>query len=200
MSTTQAEQVLELVRRKGIVRAREVTERGFHHEYLRRLCDEGLLVRVARGVYVPADKDLGEYQTLAEAARRVPKGIICLLSALRFHEIGTQSPHQVWMAIDRKAALPKVQRLPLRFVRFSGPALSEGVGEYDVEGVTIRVYRPAKTVADCFKYRNKIGLDVALEALRDCRRQNKATVDELWEYARICRVASVMRPYMEAIG
>lgn len=199
MSVTQADKVLELIRRKGVVRAREVTERGFHPEYLRRLCEEGRIERVARGVYVPADQDLGAHQTLAEAAKRVPKGIICLLSALRFYEIGTQLPHQVWMAIDRKAALPRVEAIPLEIVRFSGPALTEGIEEHHVGGVTIRVYCPAKTVADSFKYRNKIGLDVALEALEDAWQRNKVTTDELWKYARICRVANVMRPYMEAI-
>lgn len=129
----------------------------------------------------------------------MPKGVICLLSALRFHEIGTQSPHQIWMAIDRKAALPKVRELPIEIVRFSGPALSEGVEEHDIGGATIKVYCPSKTVADCFKYRNKIGLDVALEALKDSWQQNMITADELWKYARICRVAQVMQPYMEAI-
>ncbi len=199
MSATQADKVLELVRRKGVVRAREVTEQGFHPEYLRRLCQEGQIERVARGVYVAADRDLGAHQTLAEAAKRVPKGVICLLSALRFHEIGTQSPHRVWMAIDRKAALPKIEELPIEIVRFSGSALSEGVEEHDIGGVAIRVYCPAKTVADCFKYRNKIGLDVALEALEDAWQQNEVTAEDLWNYARICRVANVMRPYMEAI-
>ena len=197
MTSTKAEQVLKLARRKGVLRAKDVNERGLHHEYLRRLCEEGLLVRVARGLYVPADKDFGAHQTLAEVARRVPRGVICLLSALRFHELGTQLPHEVWMAIDRKAALPQVDRLPLRIVRFSGPALTEGVEEHDVEGVTIRVYCPAKTVADCFKYRNKIGLDVALEALQSCRQQRKATMDDLWRYAKTCRVANVMQPYLE---
>jgi predicted transcriptional regulator of viral defense system len=199
MAATQADKVLELIRKKGVVRAREVTERGFHPEYLRRLCEKGLIERVARGVYVAADQDLGAHQTLAEAAKRVPKGVISLLSALRFHEIWTQSPHQVWMAIDRKAALPKIEELPIEIVRFSGPALNEGVEEHDIGSVTIKVYSPAKTVADCFKYRNKIGLDIALEALEDAWQQNKVTVDELWKYARICRVANVMRPYMEAI-
>jgi len=198
MATTKAEQVLELARHEGVLRAQDVTERGFHHEHLRRLCEKGLLIRVARGLYVPADKDFGAHQTLAEAARRVPRGVICLLSALRFHEIGTQLSHEVWMAIDRKAALPQVDRLPIRVVRFSGPALTEGVEEHDVEGVTAKIYCPAKTVADCFKYRNKIGLDVALEALKSGLQQRKVTVDELWRYAKVCRVANVMQPYLEA--
>jgi predicted transcriptional regulator of viral defense system len=198
MVTTKAEQVLELACREGMLRAKDAVERGFHHECLRRLCEKGLLVRVARGLYVPADKDFGAHQTLAEVAKRVPRGVVCLLSALRFHEIGTQLPHEVWVAIDRKAALPQVGRLPMHIVRFSGPALTEGIEERNIGGVRVKVYCPAKTVADCFKYRNKIGLDVALEAMRNCRQQRKATMDELWRYAKICRVANVMQPYLEA--
>jgi predicted transcriptional regulator of viral defense system len=124
--------------------------------------------------------------------------VVCLLSALQFHDLTTQAPFQVWLAIDRKAWLPKEPRLPIRIVRFSGPALEKGIEEHIIEGVSVKVYNPAKTVADCFKYRNKIGLDVALEALRDCRRERKCTNYDLWEYAKICRVANVMKPYLEA--
>jgi len=124
--------------------------------------------------------------------------VVCLLTALRFHGLTTQSPHEVWLAIGSKTWLPQVDHPTLRFVRLSARALEAGVEEHSIEGVIVRVYNPAKTVADCFKYRNKIGLDVALEALRDCRRQRKCTNDELWHYAKICRVANVMRPYMEA--
>jgi predicted transcriptional regulator of viral defense system len=140
-----------------------------------------------------------EFHSLEEACKRVPHGIVCLLSALRFHGLTTQAPFEVWLAIDRKARLPRLGALPLRIVRFSGRALKEGVEEHRIEGVPVKTYNPAKTVADCFKYRNKIGLDVALEALRDCRRQRKCTNDELWRYAKVCRVANVMRPYMEAL-
>ncbi|MCD6365577.1 MAG: hypothetical protein J7M14_06845 [Planctomycetes bacterium] len=126
------------------------------------------------------------------------KGVICLLSALRFQEIGTQAPHEVWIALDRRAARPRARRLKTRIVRFSGKALTEGVDEHTIEGVQVRIYRPAKTVADCFKYRNKIGLDVALEALREVLRSRKCSIDELWKYASICRVTKTMRPYTEA--
>jgi predicted transcriptional regulator of viral defense system len=130
----------------------------------------------------------------------VPRGIICLLSALRFHGLTTQAPFEVWIAIDVKAWHPKVDNLPLRVVRFSGEALAAGIEEHVIEQVHVRIYGAAKTVADCFKYRNKIGLDVALEALRDCWRLRRATMDELWTYAKVCRVANVMRPYLEAIA
>jgi len=142
---------------------------------------------------------LTEHHHLVEAALRVSRGVVCLLSALRFHNLTTQSPFKVWMAIDRKAHLPAAGGLPLRFVRFSGAALSVGVEEHILEGVTVKIYAPAKTVADCFKYRHKIGLDVALEALRDLLRRDRASLNEIWRYARICRVANVMRPYLEAL-
>jgi len=122
-----------------------------------------------------------------------------LLSALRFHELTTQAPFEVWMAIDGKARAPKEEIIPLRIVRFSGKALTAGVESHSIDGVKIKVYNPAKTVADCFKYRNKIGLDVAVEALRDCWRKKSATADQLWHFAKVCRVANVMRPYLESV-
>jgi len=167
--------------------------------YLQRLCEQGLLRRVGRGLYLSADAELTEHHTLAEACKRAPPGVICLLSALRFHELTTQAPFEIWMAIDKKAWRPRADWPVMRFVRFSGAALTEGIEEHRIEGVTVKVYAPAKTVADCFKYRNKIGLDVALEALRDCLRQRKCSNDDLWRYAKICRVGNVMKPYVEAV-
>lgn len=196
---TTTEQVLELVRRAGILRVRDLTARGIHPEYLRRLHKKGLLVRTGRGLYMLADADPTENRTLAEVCKRVPGGVVCLLSALQFHGLTTQIPHEVWLAIDRKAWRPNEPRLPMRIIRYSGPALETGIEEHRIENVPVKIYNPAKTVADCFKYRNKIGLDVALEALRDCRRQRKCTNDELWHYAKICRVANVMKPYLEAV-
>lgn len=199
MSQSKTRQVLELVREAGVVRSRDLRERGIHQEYLRRLENQGLLVRSGRGIYTFSDSDLTENQSLAEACMRVPHGIVCLLSALRFHELTTQAPFEVWLAIDSKARTPKEDIVPLRIVYMSGMALSAGIEEYQVEGVPVRVYNPAKTVADCFKYRNKIGLDVALEALRECWRERRSTMDELWHYAKICRVNNVMRPYLESL-
>ncbi len=199
MSQSKTRQVLELVREAGVVRSRDLRERGIHQEYLRRLENRGLLVRSGRGIYTFSDSDLTENQSLAEACMRVPRGIVCLLSALRFHELTTQAPFEVWLAIDSKARTPKEDIAPLRIVYMSSMALSAGIEEYQVEGVPVRVYNPAKTVADCFKYRNKIGLDVALEALRECWRERRSTMDELWHYAKICRVNNVMRPYLESL-
>ena len=194
----RTQQILEIVGEAGVLRPRDLDAHGIPRIYLSRLCDRGLLDRVGRGLYVLPDADVSEHHTLAEAGKRVPHGVVCLLSALRFHGLTTQSPSEVWLAIANKAWRPQVDYPPLRFVRFSGRTLEAGVEEHSIEGVLVRIYNPAKTVADCFKYRNKIGLDVALEALRDCRRQRRCTNDELWHYAKICRVANVMRPYMEA--
>jgi predicted transcriptional regulator of viral defense system len=187
------------VRDAGVLRPRELEAHGITREELLRLYRRGLLQRPARGLYMLADAHVTEHHMLAEACKRVPHGVVCLLSALRFHDLTTQAPFEIWLALDPKARHPKADPLPLHVVRFSGPALTEGVEEHEIEGVPVRVYNPAKTVADCFKYRNKIGLDVALEALREAWRERRCTMDELWHYARICRVANVMRPYLEAL-
>lgn len=160
----------------------------------------GELERVGRGLYVPAHAVIAEHHTLVEAAARVPHGVVCLLSALRFHGLGTQAPHEVWLAIDRKARKPTADWPPLRIVRFSGEALAFGVERHELEGVPVKITSREKTVADCFKYRNKIGLDVALEALREYLRLRKRSVDELVRAARVCRVSRVMQPYLEAMA
>jgi len=187
-----------MIRDGGIVGLRDLRERGLHPENLRRLMAEGLIVRVARGIYAPADAEPTSNHSLAQAAKQVPRGAICLLSALRSHEVGTQNPFEVWLAIDRRARKPRLRSPLIRFVRFSGPAMTQGVQEHNLEGISVRIYNVAKTVADCFKYRNKIGLDVAIEALREGLRDRRFTRDELWRYAKVCRVTTVIRPYMEA--
>ena len=191
-------QVLELAQ-QGLLRVCDLTSRGLHPEYLRRLYQKGLVRREGRGLYIAADVEISMHYGLAQVAKRVSHGVICLLSALSFHEIGTQLPHKVWMAIDRRAARPKMQFPPLRVMRFSGAALTEGIETYQIEGVPVQIFNPAKTVADCFKYRNKIGLDVALEALKECILDRRTTMDDLWHFAKVCRMTNVMRPYMEAI-
>lgn len=191
-------QVLELAQ-QGLLRVCDLTSRGLHPEYLRRLYQKGLVRREGRGLYIAANAEISVHYGLAQVAKRVSHGVICLLSALNFHEIGTQLPHQVWMAIDRRAAKPKMQFPPLRVMRFSGAALTEGIETYQIEGVPVQIFNPAKTVADCFKYRNKIGLDVALEALKECIRDRRTTMDDLWHFAQVCRMTNVMRPYMEAM-
>lgn len=195
----KAEQTLALVRKLGVLRPRDLTRYGIAREYLTRLTQQGLLMRVGRGLYMLPDTELTEQHSLAEAAKRVPGGVVCLLSALRFHELTTQAPFEVWLALPATARTPRPDSLPLRVMRFSQEALNEGIEEHIIEGVLVRVYSPAKTVADCFKFRNKIGLDVALEALRETWRAHRATLDDLWRYAEVCHVTTVMRPYLESL-
>lgn len=197
---THVAQLLELVRSQGLVRARDLQPLGIPRVSLTRAIRRGQLDRIGRGLYGIPGREVSEHGTLAEVARRVPKGVVCLLSALRFHGLTTQAPFEVWLAIDNKAMAPKIDYPPLHIVRFSGAALTEGVEEHTVDGVVVRVTSVAKTVVDCFKYRNKIGLDVALEALREAWREKRTTSDDLWTCAKICRVANVMRPYMEAMA
>jgi predicted transcriptional regulator of viral defense system len=188
-----------LARRLGVLRPRDLDPLGIPREYLSRLVEGGVLLRTGRGLYSLADADTTENHDLARVGKRTPHGVICLLSALRFHDLTTQLPFEVWIAIGVKARAPKVTSPQLRVVRFSGQALAAGVEEHRIEGVPVRIYGVAKTVADCFKFRRKIGLEVALEALRDCWKQRRATMDDLWRYAKVCRVANVMRPYLESL-
>ena len=199
MGENTRRRVLELARRPGGVTCREVTEAGIHRQILTRLAREGTLEQVARGVYRLPDQPVTEHHGLVLAAAAVPNGVICLLSALGFHGLGTQLPSDVWIAIPRRARQPADKYPPLRIVRFSGEALTQGVETHQVEGRPLRVYAVAKTVADCFKYRNKVGLEVALEALREGWRERRFTGDELDRYAEICRVSNVMRPYVESL-
>jgi predicted transcriptional regulator of viral defense system len=200
MKKLKSEEIIEIVRKTGTLRPRDLDIYGIPREYLRRLCRLGLLERLSRGIYVLPDAEITEHHSLAQACKKVPHGVVCLFSALRFYGFTTQAPFEVWMAIDRKARRPRLERPQLRIVRFSGEALKSGVEKHLIEGVAVKVYDPAKTVADCFKYRNKIGLDVALEALRECIRERKCTMDEIWYYARVCRVANIIRPYMESFA
>ena len=190
--------VVALVGRSGVVRARDLVAAGASRSRIYRLAERGDLIRVGRGLYAVESPTPPGEASYVEVVRRAPSAVICLLSALAFHGLTTQAPSKTWIAIGPKAWRPQITWPPVRVVRFSGPALSDGVEEHARGGVTIRVYSAAKTVADCFKYRNKVGLDVAIEALRDALRKRQATVDELSRYARVCRVANVMRPYLEA--
>jgi len=199
VTTTQPSlRALQLLQRDGFARTRDLEEAGVSRTAIRRLCDRGEIVRVARGLYRLPGAPQTERQDLAEAASRVPEGVICLLSALRFHSLTTQNPFEVWIAIDRKAWRPRVAHPPLRLFYLSGPALKEGVEEHEISGVTVRVFSAAKTVADCFKFRNKIGIDVAVEALREYRRTHPKHLDAIWRFAQVDRVTRVIQPYLEA--
>jgi predicted transcriptional regulator of viral defense system len=193
-------QIIErLAKKKGSIRARDLIRRGLPSVYLGRLVRQGRLVRRARGVYAPADQEISGTHDWELACLRVPNGVLCLLSALLYHRIGTQNPANVWMAIDVKAWRPRVDYPRMRIVRFSGPALSHGIMTVKAGRASLRVYDPAKTVADCFKYRHKIGLEVAVEALREGWRAKKFSLEELAEAARICRVRNVIQPYLEML-
>ena len=196
---TDRDRTLRLARRASGVSPRDLTAAGIHRQILTRLVAEGRIERVARGMYRLADQPITEHHGLAVATAAVPQGVICLLSALQYHNLGTQLPSEVWMALDRRAWRPALGYPPLRIVRFTGAALSEGIQSHTIEGRTVKVYSVPKTLADCFRYRNKIGLDVALEALREAWRRKRFTMDELDHYAAICRVQRVMRPYLEAL-
>lgn len=197
---TPRERVLRLARKTGILRPQDLRAIGVPREYLRRLRDEGVLEQPVRGLYVLADAPPTEHQSLIEVCKRVPHGVICLLSALQFHGLTTQIPHEVWIALGTKAWAPKLEYPRLRITRFSEASLTYAVESRRIGGATVRVFSPAKTVADCFKFRSKVGLDVALEALRDCMKQRQATLDEVWAAAKVCRVANVMRPYLESLA
>lgn len=197
---TKAEKLIELARSQGLIRPRDLPVLDVPRVSLTRAVRHGQLERVGRGLYGLPGREVSAHGSLAEVARKVPKGVVCLLSALRFHGLTTQAPFEVWLAIENKAIAPKLDYPPLRIVRFSGAALTEGVEERVVDGVRVRVTGIAKTVADCFKYRNKIGLDVALEALREAWRDKRMSSDDLWRYAKICRMANVMRPYLDSLA
>lgn len=196
---TQSDQIIELARRQHVLRAADVREHGWSPQLLVRLHQAGKLQRFARGLYGLPDAEITEHQTLIEVCQRVPKAVLCLLSALQFHEIGTQLPHEVWIALPEATQTPALGYPRLRVARLRGAAYSEGIQTVTEHGAHIRVYSAAKTVTDCFKFRNKIGLDVALEALKDAWRSRKVTMPELSHFARINRVERVMQPYLVAV-
>jgi predicted transcriptional regulator of viral defense system len=203
-AASHTETVLQLVRKNGWLRASDLTDAGIPRVVLTRLTASGLLERAARGLYRLPDASSSEHEGLATVARKVPQAVICLLSALQFHGLTTQLPWQVWIAMPRGSHVPRLAHPPIKMVQFTGEAYTHGIEVHKRDGVTLQVYSVAKTVADCFKHRNKIGLDVALEALKDAlspdRQGGRVSFDELWRCAKVCRVANVMRPYMEAVA
>jgi len=194
------DKILLLAKKKGIIRVQDLTKRKIHPEYLRRLCQKGLLVKLGKGLYALENADFSVNVGVAQIAKKIPNCVICLLSALRFHDLGTQNPSEIWIAIERSSSTPHIEYPPLRIARFSGKSMTEGIEHHKIEGVNVQIFNPAKTIADCFKYRNKIGIDVAVEALRDGFKKRLCTSDQVWHYAQICRVANIMRPYLEAMS
>lgn len=189
----------DILKESPIQRTRDLESMGFSRTQLRLHVAKGVLQNPSRGLYIACNTEVSENRSLAEVCKRTPNGVICMLSALRFHKLTTQSPHEVWVALERSAWKPKINHISLRIVRFSGSAFTEGHEEHVIDGVLAKITSPAKTVADCFKYRNKIGLDVALEALREVRRKRLCTMEDLTHFAHICRVGNVMKPYLESL-
>ena len=192
-------QAVRVIRRYGLVRPRELAHHGINRVQLSRLVNAGLVERITRGVYAATDHELSTDLAAAIVAARVPSAVICLLTALRLHELTTQQPHEVWIALAEKARRPRLDYPRLRVARFSGPALTEGIETRRIEGVSVRVYSAAKTVVDCFKYRDKIGIDVAVEALRDFTRKHRGGATALARFARMCGVTRVMQPYLDSL-
>lgn len=200
-SSSKIERAGDVARRLGLFRAEEFVQAGFPHEYIRRLLERGAIRQLSRGLYASGTFEGDQNQSLVEATKRFPKGVVCLMSALRFHEIGTQSPFQVWLALPSDVSQPRTaEELSIRFCKFSTATYSFGVESHNLPGGRIRVYTPAKTVADCFKYRNKFGVDVAVEAMKDGWKQRKFTLADLAEAAAVCRVRKVVQPYLEMLA
>jgi predicted transcriptional regulator of viral defense system len=197
---TQIQRVLDLAHQKGMLRPCDLQGIGVPRVVLTRLVAAGQLEKLARGLYHLPGAQFSESGSLIMIAAKVPQAVFCLLTALQFHELTTQMPRQIWISMPRGSHVPQIDYPPTKMVQFGGEAYSTGIEIHHCDQTSIRVYSAAKTVADCFKHRHKIGLDVAIEALRDARAQKKASADDLWRFAKICRVANVMRPYLEVIG
>jgi len=189
-----------ILKKAGIARSRDLEKMGISRTQIRRLRDKGMIEQVGRGVYRSPQAAVTEQNDLVEAARFVPAGVVCLLSALRFHKLTTQNPSEIWLAIDRKGWRPRIEHPPVRFIYLSGASFREGVEEREISGVPVRIFNAAKTVADCFKFRNKVGIDVCIEALREYRRLYPKRLDDVWRFAELNRIARVMRPYLEAVA
>lgn len=197
-SSSPYARTLALLRRSGVLRLRDFQEAGIAKATVLRLANAGALERIGRGLYALPGREVGESEALIQVAKRVPEGVVCLLTALRLHELTDQNPSKLWLAIDRKGRQPQLDWPPLEVVWWSTKVLALGVTKKTIDGVPVKVTTPAKTVADCLKYRNKIGVDVAVQAVRDYRR-GRRSVDDLFEAARVCRVERTLRIYLEAM-
>ena len=195
-SRTGRDRALQRAKAKTFLNAAAL---AVHSQQLTRLVREGTLERVARGTYRTANRPITEHHSLAVVSTIAPRSVICLLSALAFHQVGTQVPFELWVAIERGTRPPRLDNPPLRILRFSGEAFRRGIEVHTIEGMRVRIYGIAKTIADLFKFRNRIGIDIAIEALRDAWQRRLVTIDEIDRYAKVCRVERVMRPYIETL-
>lgn len=196
---TKADRIAGEVQKRKIVRPKDLSSLAGSRSHLSNLARSGRIERIGRGLYRDSSSSISDNETYVELAKRVPLGVLCLSSALRYHELTTENPSEIWLAIERGAWTPKVDFPPVRIAHFSEPAFGFGIEIHPFNGVQLRVYSPAKTVADCFKFRSKIGTETAIQALRATYREKKATMDELWKAAKVCRVSNIIRPYMESL-
>jgi len=195
---SRKQQILLLAKANGIIQAKDVEAAGISRTYLHEMQKEGLLEKISTGLYTLPEAPITENSTLIEIAKKIPHAVISLISALNYHELTTQLSPDIWLTVPKSSRKPKIKYPPINLTYVSDPAYSFGIQEYIINGVTVKIYNPAKTVADCFKFRSKVGIDVAIEALRNVRRTRKATIDEIMEAAKIDRVLKIMNPYMEA--
>ncbi|MDD2816317.1 MAG: type IV toxin-antitoxin system AbiEi family antitoxin domain-containing protein [Thiotrichaceae bacterium] len=197
---THAQRIIQLAHQKGVIRTCDAQYAGVPNGVLTRMTEQGQLEKIMRGLYRLPTTAISEHESLMTVAAKVPQANFCLLTALQFHELTTQLPSQVWIAMPRGSHIPKFDYPPLKMIQCSEDSYSEGVEIFEYEHVKLKIYNIAKTIADCFKHRNKIGIETALEALKQARAQKRVTADELWHFAKICRVTNIMLPYLEVIG
>jgi predicted transcriptional regulator of viral defense system len=196
---TKADRIAGEVRQRKIVRPKDLSSLAGSRSHLWNLAMSGKIDRIGRGLYRDKESPISDNEVYVELAMRVPEGVLCLSSALRYHELTTENPSEIWLAIERGAWAPKIDFPPVRIAHFSKPAFDFGIETHQQGGVQLRVYSPAKTIADCFKFRSKMGTETAIQALRAAYREKKATMDELWKAAKVCRVSNIIRPYMESL-
>ena len=199
MRRDHANKLLRLTEAQPAVSARELTAAGVPQRVLSRMAASGSLRRVGRGLYTGIEVSPSAHQSVTEVTKQAPKAVVCLLSALEIHEVGVQAPFEVWIALPAGTHAPRITGTAIRVTRLSGAAFAEGIEIVVIDGAPVRVYNLAKTITDCFKLRSKVGLDVALEALREGWKGRKVTMDDLSRYARVNRMTNVMRPYLEAL-
>ncbi len=197
MKTT--EKIFKIANERGIIQAKDLEEIGITRNHLYELCKKGKLQRISRGMYMLPDAEINEYQPLIEITKKIPSAVICLISALYFHELTTQLPNEIWIAVPVNTWRPKFEYPKLNYTVLNEKTYRFGIQAFNLHGTNVKVYSPAKTVADCFKFRNKVGLDVAIEALREAWLNRKITIDEIAEAAKVNRVFKIMKPYLEAI-
>jgi predicted transcriptional regulator of viral defense system len=196
---TKLQSAISLAKTRGVLTPADLESRGIPRQYLMRLETMGLLEKDSRGLYTCIESDYTHYHNYVQVCKKIPSGVICLSSALRFHDLTTIEPRGMWVALEPGKYHPKLDYPQVRFFTMSGECFTRGVEEHDCEGVTVKVFNAAKTVADCFRFRNRIGIDIAVEALKDYWRSSKGTLEELRYYAEICKVRNIMKPYIQML-